>query len=141
MTYLANFASALHVSLLRSTSAKAVSSGLFDSIVGYQQSMQNQSAIFSSGNSIVLPIMAIKSDGDVNFPICSMTVTDATSQDARAGSQIGSSNFTSQRAYTTNNKFFVSNKMISLTNTILDSGDLVQASEFNIFIIPIKEQA
>jgi hypothetical protein len=138
MTYLANFSTSMSSMMILNATTQAVTDGLFESVLTPQQSLSNENFVFSSGASMILPVLACRSDGDIQVPICSMLVADATSQDSRIASQVASSTNINQRSYVPNNVFFVSSKGISLTNTIWDSGDQVLNSGFCMLIMPIK---
>jgi hypothetical protein len=113
-----------------------VTAGLFEDIKGNQNTFNTQFLLHSSGMSICFPVLALKSDGDVNVPYASMSVTGANTLSSRIASQIAPAR---DRTLASSNGFFATNQTISMSLSAFDSGDQVYTDGFNMIIIPIKE--
>jgi hypothetical protein len=122
--------------IISSGAQQNVTAGLFEDIKGNQNTFNTQFLLHSSGMSICFPVLALKSDGDVNVPYASMSVTGANTLSSRIASQIAPAR---DRTLASSNGFFATNQTISMSLSVFDSGDQVYTDGFNMIIIPIKE--
>jgi hypothetical protein len=135
MTYF-NQLNKIEPCIISSGAQQDVSAGLFEDIKGRQNTFNNQFSMHSSGLSICMPVLALKSDGDVNTPYASMSIANANTLSSRIATQVAPAR---ERGVMSSNCFFSTNQIISMSLSIFDSGDQVYTDGFNMVIIPIKE--
>jgi hypothetical protein len=122
--------------IISSGAQQDVSAGLFEDIKGKQNTFNTQFLLHSSGLSVCLPVLALKSDGDANPPYASMSVANASTLSSRIASQVAPAR---DRTVILSNGFFTTNQTVSMSISVFDSGDQVYTDGFNMLIIPIKE--
>lgn len=125
--------------ITENTSSQVISGGLFERLLSSQHVFHNDSTLPAlGGNCACIFSIALKSDGDSDFPTASVSISQSDTISARVGSQITSDSNSSNRLYSSTNPFITTRSTIGLSVSILDTGDLVYTNQANFLFLPIK---
>lgn len=126
--------------MVASGATQLISAGLFEKAYSKQPIFHNDNKMPSlGGNTAIIFSVALQADADTSYPTASISVLNSDSITSRAGSQIATSTYASQRSYQSTNPIITTKSNIELSVNILDSGDQVYLDSAVFLIMPIKD--
>lgn len=127
--------------MIKNSATEPFSAGLFDIAMTYQPIFHTVTTVNPlGGQSIVIGQISLSNDGDASAPVASVSIANSRVASARAGMQICPSSSPGYRSATSGFPIIPTKNAISLTASVLDSGDLVLTNRAIFSIIPIKEE-